>query len=92
VSVTVSFNKGEALDLQACLEMFEDKLKSISVLPLDDHGYKQAPYETITAEQYNRMMEPVKPIQFMEASHEVTEAFCSNDKCEVPIRAPRAAP
>jgi hypothetical protein len=72
--------------------MFEDKLKSISVLPLSDHNYAQAPYETITAEQYNRMMLPVKPIKFVDAVHEVTEAYCSNDKCEIPVRAPRAAP
>jgi hypothetical protein len=92
VSVTVTFNKAEVTDLQSCLEMFEDKLKSISVLPLEDHNYKQAPYETITQSQYAEMMVGVKPIRFNQSTHEVTEAYCSTDKCEMPVRAPRAAP
>ena len=32
------------------LESYEDNLKAISFLPLE-HGYEQAPYESITKEQ-----------------------------------------
>jgi len=32
-----------------------DSISGISFLPYSDHTYKQAPYEEITKEQYNKM-------------------------------------
>lgn len=54
VSVTITFNENEADQIKYVLECFEDKLKSISFLPIDKHGYKQAPYEKITKSEYEK--------------------------------------
>jgi len=89
VSVTVTFKTEEAQDLKACLEMYEDKLKAVSVLPLsgEDHGYVQAPYETITKEQYEAMVSRIlRPLDFGIATHEADDSFCSSDKCLIPQR------
>lgn len=86
VSITVTFKPNEVDDLQACLEMFEDKLKGISVLPLGDkdHGYVQAPYEAITEDQYMEMTARIKPLDLSSGKHEITDAFCDGDKCTLP--------
>jgi ribonucleoside-triphosphate reductase (thioredoxin) len=47
VSVTITFKPEEAGDIKNALELYEDRLKSVSFLPLSEHGYKQAPYEAI---------------------------------------------
>jgi len=86
ISATITFKPHEVQDLQACLEMFEDKLKGISVLPLSekDHGYVQAPYETITKEQYEEMTKDLKPLDLSSGQHEITDAYCDGDKCQLP--------
>jgi adenosylcobalamin-dependent ribonucleoside-triphosphate reductase len=87
VSITVTFKPSEVDDLKACLEMFEDKLKGISVLPLadKDHGYVQAPYESITKEQFEQMAARVKPFSLVAQSHDTDDAYCSGDKCQMPL-------
>lgn len=84
VSATVTFKPHEIVDLQACLEMFEEGLKSISVLPLKDHGYKQPPYEAITQEQYEELSAKLTPLDLSDGAHEVTDAYCDGDKCTFP--------
>jgi len=83
VSVTATVKKHEAADLRACLEMYEDQIKSISVLPSDDsgHGYVQAPYETITKEQYEKMAAGITGLSLQDSVHEEDDKFCSGDKC-----------
>lgn len=90
VSVTVTFKKEEAEDIPFVLEAYEDNLKSISFLPLSEHGYAQAPYETITEEQYNEMKAKIKYISIEKklleknASIETkAEKFCTNDTCTI---------
>jgi ribonucleoside-triphosphate reductase (thioredoxin) len=48
VSATITFTPEEANDIPKILELYEPRLKSISFLPLTDHNYAQAPYQTIT--------------------------------------------
>jgi len=84
VSITVSFNKDEANDIKHALELNEDSLKGISFLPLSDHGYQQAPYETITEEQYLEMTKDIKPIEFGTMQEDaVAPRFCDGDQCEL---------
>ena len=83
VSVTVSFQSNEVEDIKTCLETFEDKLKSVSMLPLSDHGYEQAPYIPISSEDYSVMMKNVKPMDLNGSRHEVTERFCDGDSCTI---------
>jgi hypothetical protein len=52
VSITVSFRPNEADQIKRILPYCEDKLKSISFLPIEEHGYAQAPYEKISKEKY----------------------------------------
>lgn len=88
VSVTVTFNQQEVRDIRSCLETFEDRLKGVSMLPLsdDDHGYKFAPYVSITEDEYNQMVARISPINMSNSKHEVDDKFCSGDKCEIPLK------
>jgi ribonucleoside-triphosphate reductase (thioredoxin) len=84
VSVTVHFRPEEAKDIARALTLYEGRLKSVSFLPLDDHGYAQAPYQTITADQYEAAASKLKPLVLTGASHEAQDAWCDGDSCEVP--------
>ena len=82
VSVTVTFAKDEAKEIGTVLEVFEDRLKSISFLPLgDDHGYVQAPYIEITEDQYNELAAKVLPMVMDAAKVEESDSFCTTDTC-----------
>lgn len=85
VSITVTFRKDEAKDIKTCLEVYESKLKSISLLPLadSDHSYVQAPYIKITREQYEEMASKITPFLADEATHEATDQFCDGETCVI---------
>lgn len=88
VSITVTFRKDEAADIKTCLEVYESKLKSISLLPLadSDHSYVQAPYIKITKEQYEEMAAKITPFLAVETHsdvHEVTEMYCDGEACVI---------
>ncbi|MDY6957701.1 MAG: hypothetical protein SVK08_00955 [Halobacteriota archaeon] len=85
VSITVSVKPDEIKDLAIALSMYETRLKSISFLPLaGDKIYKQAPYEEITKEQYEKMTANLKPVKFkIDESEKVEEKFCDSDVCKI---------
>ena len=83
VSVTVTFRKDEQDDIIRCLEYFDDKLKSVSLLPLKEHGYAQAPYEEITKEEYEHRVNTSKPLVLKGNTHEVDDKFCDGDTCAI---------
>ena len=83
VSVTVTFSKDEAKDIKHALEIFETRLKGVSFLPSSDHGYKQAPYEEITASEYTKRVKKLKPLDGLVVTHDKTDEFCDGDVCEV---------
>ena len=83
VSVTVTFRQEESSLIKTCLEAFEDKLKSVSLLPIADHGYTQAPYIKITEEEYLDLMREMVPIDLSKSEHEITEKFCDGDTCTI---------
>lgn len=85
VSVTVHFRPEEAVDIPRALQLYESRLKSVSFLPLDDHGYAQAPYQTITAEEYQAAAAKLKPINLGHAAHEAMDVFCDGESCELPV-------
>ncbi|MBN2150247.1 MAG: fused protease/ribonucleoside-triphosphate reductase [Candidatus Lokiarchaeota archaeon] len=84
VSITVTFKAEEAARIKDVLQMCEDKLKSISFLPLSDHGYLQAPYESITKEEYEKRVAEIKGLDFSTYSS-VAEGVkgCDGDHCEL---------
>lgn len=63
VSVTVYYRLEELEDIKKWLnENYTDGVKSCSFLLHYNHNFKQAPYEEITKEEYDRLMEKVTPI------------------------------
>jgi ribonucleoside-triphosphate reductase len=87
VSITVTFKHEEAQDIKYLLECFEDKLKSISFLPLQEHGYKQAPYEEISEETYHELTKNLKPLKLENIKdRELGALFCDSEGCEIHIK------
>lgn len=56
-SVTISVKEEEWPEVGAWCWKHFDELSGVSFLPHDGGSYRQAPYETITAEQYDELME-----------------------------------
>ena len=81
VSVTITFSKDEAKDIPKALELYESRLKAVSFLPLSDHGYEQAPYETISEEQYQLMTSNITRFVSNESGNNVGSSYCDSDKC-----------
>lgn len=78
-SVTVTYRPEELNAIAGWLFEHQDYTIGLSFLPADDHTYQQAPYEEITAEQYEQMAEVFKDIDvqafwnFENASRDTTE-------------------
>ncbi|MHA1149759.1 MAG: ATP cone domain-containing protein [Promethearchaeota archaeon] len=86
VSVTITFKQNEAKEIKHVLECFEDKLKSASFLPIKDHGYKQAPYEEITKEEYETRISKIKPLVLSKSQDRaIGTKFCDGDSCQVDL-------
>lgn len=85
VSITVTFKPSEKDDIENILEIYEDQLKAISFLPLNEHGYKQAPYEEITEEKYNDRISKLSSYSLANYTDADLESikYCDSDKCEV---------
>lgn len=83
VSATITFQPHEIKDIISCLETFETRLKSISLMPLENHGYEQAPYISITKEKYEELISQLKPIDFSNSIHETDDKFCDGETCEI---------
>jgi ribonucleoside-triphosphate reductase len=62
VSVTVYYKQSELEDLKAWLKDNLKYLKTISFLCHSEHGFKQAPKEKISKEQYEKLSAKIKPI------------------------------
>lgn len=84
VSVTVSFKPEEGPQIKEALEMYETRLKAVSFLRYEETGYKQAPYEPITKEQYEQMHDKITPFQRadIDAAGAGTK-FCDGDTCVI---------
>jgi len=84
VSVTVTFQPSEADSLKSALEMYETRLKAVSFLAYKETGYKQAPYEAITKEEYEKMSSKITPIDRIDTETEgAGSKFCTNDTCTI---------
>lgn len=84
VSITVTFKPEEASLIPWALELFEDRLKTVSFLPLTDHKYKQAPYITISQAEYEAMAARITPLKLSEGNtRDSSEKFCTGEYCEI---------
>lgn len=63
VSVTVYYKKEELPEIKEWLRKnYNSSVKTVSFLLHSDHGFKQAPLEKITKEQYEEMIKTTRPI------------------------------
>lgn len=84
VSVTVKFDREtEGHQIGYALELYEGRLKGVSFLPHDDHGYDHAPYQTITKKQYEEASALIGTLDLSLSVNEVVDKFCDGEKCEI---------
>jgi len=84
VSVTITFKPEEGSQIKDALQMYEKRLKAVSFLKYENTGYEQAPYESISEEQYNEMTEQITPIhRFKTSVAGKGTKFCDRDSCEL---------
>lgn len=86
VSVTVYYAPEELPEIRAWLDENWHKVKSVSFLLKDDHGFAQAPIEAITQEEYIDRLKDINSHRLMVGGGEsvLLEADCEGGSC--PIR------
>jgi ribonucleoside-diphosphate reductase alpha chain len=92
-SITVSVSDNEWMEVGAWVYKHFDELSGISFLPYSDHSYKQAPYQEVSREEYDALVEKMpKSIRWEDLSFYETEdgtstnatLACSSDgNCEL---------
>ena len=91
-SITVSVAEDEWMKVGAWVYDHFDEVSGISFLPKSDHTYRQAPYESITKDEYDVLVkESPKQIDWeklseyeLEDNTESSQTFaCTSDACEV---------
>lgn len=87
VSATIKFDRDEtsADDLAQLLTHCQHRLKGISFLPKSQHGYVQAPYESISAADYARLTSQLRPLALgvVGDQDKYTELYCEGEACQV---------
>ena len=85
VSCTIYYKKEDIEDIKEYLKKhFRNEIKSVSFLLYHGHGFDQAPYETITKEEYEEMSSKVVPITSIEIKENDFEIEdCSTGACPI---------
>jgi ribonucleoside-triphosphate reductase len=85
VSVTVYFKKEDIQSIKEWLSSNLQELKTISFLCHSEHGFKQAPKEAITREQYEKLSAKIKPIDLdqLDAQGNIDSQECANGACPI---------
>jgi ribonucleotide reductase alpha subunit len=82
VSVTITFKPEEASSIKVALELYETRLKSVSFLPLEEHGYEHAPYQKISKETYETEIKKLKTLKLKTTESEgFNQKGCDGDTC-----------
>jgi ribonucleoside-diphosphate reductase alpha chain len=90
-SCTIYYRESEFLGVGDWVYRNFDKISGVSFLPYDDHVYPQAPYEPVSAEQYQRLVECMPVIDWVKL-HEyedddnttgTQELACKGGVCEL---------
>lgn len=80
VSATITFKPEEAKDIATALSYFDARLKSVTFLPLQLDGvYEHAPYQAITAEEYEREVARLGKITAV--GEATNDKFCDGGAC-----------
>ncbi len=89
VSATISIKEDEWIDVGEWMWNNRDSYNGLSVLPFNDHSYKQAPFEDITKSVYDEMFSKLKKINLTDiyevddSTNLMGEIACSGGSCEV---------
>ncbi len=84
VSVTVYYKREDLEQLKAWLADNLKNLKTISFLCHNEHGFKQAPKEAITKEQYEKLSSRVVPIDTDDVGEGDLESMeCASGSCPI---------
>lgn len=85
VSVTVYYRKSEIPQIKAWLALNLKKLKTISFLCWNDHGFKQAPKEAISKERYEQLQSAIKPLDldYDLGGEDISSLECEGGACPV---------
>lgn len=85
VSVTVYYRKAEIPRIKAWIALNLSKIKTISFLCWNDHGFKQAPKEAISKEKFEELTSRVRPLELDDdAGGEMVDGLeCAGGSCPV---------
>ncbi len=84
VSCTVYYKKEELPEIKAYLKKhYKTSHKSLSFLLHSDHGFKQAPFEEITKEEFDEMVKNTKPIHSIEHADFEGVDECASGACPI---------
>lgn len=89
VSATVSIKENEWDEVKEWMWNNRNNYSGISVLPHYEHSYKQAPYEDITKEEYEKLEKQLheidlsKVIEMKNNTNFTGEIACGTDGCEI---------
>lgn len=91
-SQTVYYDDNDFLTLQDWVWKNWDSIGGLSFFPKDDHNYENAPYETISKEEYERLQATFPSdidwsrltlVELEDSTQEQTEWACSGGACEL---------
>ena len=89
VSATVSIKDHEWEEVGEWMWKYKETFNGLSVLPFSDHTYVQAPFEDITKEEYNDMLQHLhsidlsKIIELEDTTDLSDQVACAGGVCEV---------
>lgn len=89
VSVTISIRDNEWEEVGEWMYENRDSYNGISVLPYDGGTYQQAPFETITEEEYRKLLPLLADIDLTKVKEDkdrtnlTSEAACAGGACEI---------
>lgn len=87
VSITITFKESEKSQIARALSCFDRKLKGVSLLPLSEHGYAQAPYTPASREEISSYISTLKPLDFSTLTTEGEDAdankYCDSSGCAI---------
>lgn len=87
VSITITFSEHEKSQIARALSCFDTRLKGVSLLPISDHGYAQAPYTPAPREEIEAYQSSLMPLDFSTLTEEGENAdsnkFCDSSGCAI---------
>jgi len=88
VSVTISFKAEEKNHIAKCLSTFDSELKGVSLLPLIEHGFSQAPYIPADKQEvldYRKKLSPLdlSGLNLGEGENADANKFCDGENCAI---------